>query len=148
MEGYKKTALLSVAFVWIEFVIAAAVVFLDPGNNDFPYTKIVLTWPGVLEEIHRLWAALIILVFIVNLIVIHRSNSTPRHLMPLAIISFFLLLLQALYGAITIINYDYPPYVVLHEGNAGVLLMATALMAAVALYSPVGQMKEATPNKA
>lgn len=137
MEGYQKTAVASVVAVWIEFVIAASVVFLDPNNNDFPYTKIVLAYPGVLEEIHRLWAVVIIIVFIVNLLFVLRleRKERPPYLLSFSIAAFVLLILQALYGAITIINYDYPPYVVLHEGNAGVLLMVTTIMAAIALYS-------------
>jgi heme A synthase len=135
MEAYKKSALAALVAVWIEFVIAASVVFIDPNDNDFPYTKIVLSWPGVLEEIHRLWAVVIIIIFIVNILLILRAKQRPAYLLTLAAVSFVLLILQAIYGAITILSYDYPPYVVVHEGNAGVLMMVTALMAAVAVYS-------------
>ena len=139
MESYRLTALMVLVTVWVEFVIAAAVVFLDPHNNTFPYTTIVLTWPGVLEEIHRLWALVIFLVFLANILVLvldrksgHRN--APRQLLPLSVLATVLLFLQAGFGAITIWNYDYPPFVVMHEGNAGLLLFVSSILAAYALY--------------
>ncbi|MBX8630921.1 MAG: COX15/CtaA family protein [Thermoplasmata archaeon YP2-bin.285] len=137
MKHYQITSILCVFTVWVEYVIAASVVFLDPSNNDFPYTRIVLTWPGVLEEIHRLWAAIIIVVFIANIVfafTARRRNDAPSRLFEMSAVAFVLLLLQASFGAITIWNYDYPPFVVMHEGNAGLLLLFTAFLAAYALY--------------
>ncbi|MBX8634560.1 MAG: COX15/CtaA family protein [Thermoplasmata archaeon] len=134
MKPYKLTALVSLITVWIEYVVAASVVFLDPSYNDFPYTKIVLSWPGVIEEVHRLVALVIVLVFLINIIVVFTERKAPRGLKELSIVAFVLLILQASFGAITIWNYDYPPFVVLHEGNAGLLLLVTSFLAAYALY--------------
>jgi heme A synthase len=140
MESYRLTGLMVLVTVWVEFVIAACVVFLDPNNNTFPYTTIVLTWPGVLEEIHRIWALIIFLVFLANLLVLIfdrvRSRIAPVPLLPLSILATVLLFLQASFGAITIWNYDYPPFVVMHEGNAGLLLFVSSILAAYALYHP------------
>jgi len=141
MAAYRTTGLITLGVTWFQFVIAAAVVFLDPGYNDFPYTRIVLTYPGVLEEIHRLWALIIILAFVVNIVVIYRAKMRPKPLLSIAVAAFVLLILQAMYGAITIWNYDYPPYVVLHEGNAGVLLFITAVMACYALWGKAVPLK-------
>ncbi len=128
MKLNEVTAMFSTAGIWIQFVVASSVVYLDPGDNTFPYTKIVLTWPGVLEEIHRLWALVILIGIIANLVVVVRMRNRPSFLLALSVVMVALFVLQAMYGAITIWNYDYPPYVVLHEGNAGVLLFVSALV--------------------
>ena len=149
MEKYRLTCLMVLVTVWAEFVIAASVVFLDPGNNTFPYSSIVLTWPGVLEQIHRIWALIIFIVFLVNLLLLifDRSHGgrAPRRLLPLSVLATVLLFLQASFGAITIWNYDYPPFVVMHEGNAGLLLFVSSILAAYALYQPTGE--DNLPNR-
>ncbi len=149
MEKYRLTCLMVLVTVWAEFVIAASVVFLDPGNNTFPYSSIVLTWPGVLEQIHRIWALIIFIVFLVNLLLLifdrsHGGRAPPR-LLPLSVLATVLLFLQASFGAITIWNYDYPPFVVMHEGNAGLLLFVSSILAAYALYQPTGE--DNLPNR-
>jgi len=132
MNTYKVTSLLTVFGVWFQFVIAASVVLFDPNNNTFPYTTIVLSWPGVLEEVHRVWA-LVILVFIVLNLYYTRRSRLGRGLLLYAGLVLVLFVLQAIYGAITIWSYDYPPFVLLHEGNAGILLLVSSLMAGSAL---------------
>ncbi len=148
MKPYKLTALVSLITVWIEYVVAASVVFLDPSYNDFPYTKIVLSWPGVIEEVHRLVALVIVLVFLINIIVVFMERKAPRGLKELSVVAFVLLILQASFGAITIWNYDYPPFVVLHEGNAGLLLLITSFLAAYALYWGRGSLSETSRSTA
>ena len=140
MESYRLTGLMVLVTVWVEFVIAACVVFLDPHDNTFPYSTLVLTWPGVLEQVHRLWALVIFIVFLANLLVLisdrRRNRRAPHTLLPLSVLATILLFLQASFGAITIWNYDYPPFVVLHEGNAGLLLFVSSILAAFALFHP------------
>jgi heme A synthase len=148
MKPYRITALLSLITVWVEYVVAASVVFLDPSYNDFPYTRIVLSWPGVIEEVHRLVALIIVIVFLINTIVFLRERSLPRGLKELSVVAFVLLILQASYGAVTIWNYDYPPFVVLHEGNAGLLLLVTSFLAAYALYWKGEDLSETSPGRA
>ncbi len=135
MESYKLTALSVMIVTWIEFVIAAMVVFLDPHYNDFPYSTIVFTWPGILEEIHRIWAVVLIVVFIVNLAVVYVRGKEAKRLRMLSWAAFILLILQALLGGITIYSADHPANVIMHEGNAGVLMLVSSLLAAYALYS-------------
>ena len=74
MNTYKVTSLLTVFGVWFQFVIAASVVLFDPNNNTFPYTTIVLSWPGVLEEVHRVWALVILVFIVLNLYYTRRSR--------------------------------------------------------------------------
>lgn len=119
-------ALLMVFGIWFQFVIAAAVVLFDPNNNTFPYTQIVLSWPGVLEEAHRVWALVMLALILTNL---YFSLGLDRPAKILSALTFTLFVLQALYGAITIWSYDYPPFVVLHEGNAGLLLLVGSMAA-------------------
>lgn len=146
MERYKVTALAVMAVTWIELVIAAAVVFLDPSYNDFPYSTIVFTWPGVLEEIHRIWALVLIVVFIANLAVVYMSGNSARHLRLLSWASFILLILQAVLGGVTIYSDDHPANVIMHEGNAGVLMLVTALLAAYALFAFQQKGQQASPE--
>ncbi len=142
MESYKLTAILVTVVTWIEFVLASLVVFLDPGYNDFPYSTIVFTWPGVLEEIHRLWAVVLIVVFVINLVVVllklvlnHAGGREGLNLLWLSTAAFVLLILQAVLGGITIYSQDHPLNVILHEGNAGVLMLVSSLLTAYALFA-------------
>lgn len=123
---------------WIELLIAALVVFLDPVQNHYPYTTILFTWPAVLEQIHRFWAIVLVVVFLVNLVYVFRHGNAARHLRLLSVVSTFLLVLQAYLGGVTIYSSDNPVDVILHEGNAGVLMLFTALLAAYALYFQPG----------
>ncbi len=132
MNTYKVTSLLTVFGVWFQFVIAASVVFFDPNNNTFPYTTIVLSWPGVLEEVHRMWALVILIFIVLNFYYTYKSGLGRSSLLYAGLV-LVLFVLQAIYGAITIWSYDYPPFVVLHEGNAGILLLVSSLMAGNAL---------------
>lgn len=134
MESYKITGVAVMAVTWIELVIAALVVFLDQSNNDFPYGTIVLTWPGVLEQIHRLWALVLVIVFVANLIVVYRGGDETRRLRLLSILATLLLFIQSVLGGVTIISKDHPINVILHEGNAGVLMLVSSLLAASALW--------------
>jgi heme A synthase len=138
MDSYAKSCVVTTFGVWFQFVIAASVVLFDPNNNTFPYTQIVLGWPGVLEEIHRLFALIILALILINVYYAYRARKDKwafRYSMAVLV----LFVLQALYGAITIWSYDYPPFVVLHEGNAGVLLLLSSIVTARALWCHGGQ---------
>ncbi len=134
MESYKVTGIAVMAVTWVELLIASLVVFLDPSNNDFPYNIVVFTWPGVLEQIHRFWALVLVVVFLLNLLFVFRKGDDARHLRLLSVVSTVLLLVQSILGGVTIYSADHPLNVVLHEGNAGVLMLVTALLAAYALF--------------
>ena len=134
MESYKITALAVMVVTWIELLIAALVVFLDPIQNHYPYTTIVFTWPAVLEQMHRFWALVLVIVFLTNLICVFKFGNEARHLRLLSVVATFLLVLQSYLGGVTIYSSDNPVDVILHEGNAGVLMLFTALLAAYALY--------------
>jgi heme A synthase len=136
MESHRVTTVLSVAGIWIQYLTAASVVYLDPNNNTFPYTTIVLSWPGVLEEIHRVWALAILVILVLNVFLIRKAKQQTRPLMLLALAVLGLFVLQASFGAITIWNYDYPPYVIMHEGNAGLLLFVCSVLGAYVLAMP------------
>jgi heme A synthase len=136
MEAYKVTAALSVVGIWIQYLTAASVVYLDPTNNTFPYTTIVLSWPGVLEEIHRVWALVISVILVLNVFFVRKAGQRNATIMRLSLLVLGLFVLQASFGAITIWNYDYPPYVIIHEGNAGLLLFVCSVLGAYALAKP------------
>ncbi|MEM0121001.1 MAG: COX15/CtaA family protein [Thermoprotei archaeon] len=127
MRAYKVTTILTVFSIWLEFVIAASVVLFDPNNNTFPYTKIVLSWPGLLEEVHRVWALVILILIMLN-IYYTRKSALGKIQILYSLLVLALFVLQAAFGAITIWSYDYPPFVLLHEGNAAILLMVSSLM--------------------
>lgn len=135
MESYKITALAVMVVTWIELLIAALVVFLDPVQNHYPYTTIMFTWPAVLEQIHRFWALVLVLVFLANLITVFLYGpGGAKYLRSLSIAATLLLVLQSILGGVTIFSSDNPVDVILHEGNAGILMLVSALLAAYALY--------------
>ena len=129
---------------WIELLIASLVVFLDPNYNDFPYTTIVFTWPGVLEEIHRFWALVLVIVFLANLVIVFMGGERTRHLRLLSALSTVLLVVQSVLGGITIFSKNHPVNVVLHEGNAGILMLVVSLLAAYALFASPDRLQETT----
>lgn len=144
MENYRVASLLMVFGVWFQFVIAASVVLFDPNNNTFPYNQIVLSWPGVLEEVHRVWALIILLLIAFNLYYTFRVGI-DRRAKTLSILTLILFVLQAAYGAITIWSYDYPPFVVLHEGNAGLLLLVSSMAAGYTLTNNPNRQTQPSP---
>lgn len=136
MESYKITSVAVMVVTWIELLIASLVVFLDPAYNDFPYTTIVFSWPGVLEEVHRIWALVLVVVFILNLVAVLAAGNRGRHLILLSVVAIILLIIQSILGGVTIISMNHPLNVILHEGNAGILMLAASLLAAYALLYP------------
>ncbi|MEM3671415.1 MAG: COX15/CtaA family protein [Thermoprotei archaeon] len=134
MQAYRLAAILLASGIWVQFITASMVVYFDPLNNTFPYTQLVFSWPGVLEEIHRIWALVISLILVYALTVfVRNSKSLGSRTVLLSFIVAILFVLQATFGALTIWSYDYPPYVILHEGNAGVLLFSASFLAAICL---------------
>lgn len=133
MREIRVSSLINLVAVWIEFVIASMVVYLDPGDNDFPYTKLVFSYPGVLEEIHRIWALVILVAMLYTLsVALSKRSLAPGGYLKIACVTAALFVLQVSFGAITIWSYDYPPYVILHEGNASLLMFTSALLFAKA----------------
>lgn len=144
MVSYKTSCVAVMSVTWIELLIASLVVFLDPQYNDFPYSTIVFTWPGVLEEIHRIWALVLVIVFVLNLVIVFMGGDRTRHLRLLSALSTLLLVVQSVLGGVTIFSQNHPVNVVLHEGNAGVLMLVVSLLAAYALFASPDRLPGAT----
>ncbi|PIR25659.1 MAG: hypothetical protein COX62_00580 [Deltaproteobacteria bacterium CG_4_10_14_0_2_um_filter_43_8] len=144
----KKLLLLLISLTFLLFLWGATVRAFGAGMAcpDWPlcYGQVLppLDFLIFLEWGHRKLAALIGLLLLAFLVLVFKSRDARKQLGTLAIVSFFLLLLQVFMGALTVFHYNIPYSVSLHFG-VGLFFLSTLVI----MYRKLSPAVEATRSR-
>lgn len=127
MNSQRSSVIGLALLVLIEYTLGGLVTFSDTSDSAFQLSSFTLTWPGILPTVHRLFAVLLIIMWIVLSINLRGSRAYMFSYITLGII-----ILQAIIGLFIPItlNSSINNYVVIvHFAVSGLVIAATGFTA-------------------
>lgn len=128
MDAAKRSAIALCVLVLVEYTLGGLVTFSDASNSGFALASFVTSWPGVLASVHRAFAIVLILLWILFSLAFRGTRAFTFAHMTLGLI-----VVQAVVGIFVPLTLGSPVnnYVVIAHFSVSALIIAATGFTAI-----------------
>jgi hypothetical protein len=124
MNQVRKVVSILSLFVLVEYVLGGFVTFDDPADTGFQLSSFIISGPGALPLIHRAFAAVMIIAWIIGSGYLKGTGAFR-----ISYVTIGLMLIQSVIGALipaTISQPSLNPFIIIvHFGFSGLVIITT-----------------------